>query len=467
MLLDQATVVEELGRGNFSDARLRRRARRIAESLCTNPALSFPKVLVGAAELEGAYRFFGNPVVTPDRILSGHFDATGERCRGERCALVIHDSTSFSFRADGQRRGLGRLVTSGQTFFAHAALAVSDDGTRRPLGVAGLATWIRDDTTSGNERSRWYDMVETVASRFEGATLIHVMDREADDYVLCAQLTKSQQHFIIRSMHNRLLSPTEGSELRKLDDVVLSIERVVEREGVLAKRTANRSPKQKRIHPPRASRRALLAIGAAPVLLQRPRPHPRDSKEKRQMELPPSIALHVVRVWEPDPPPGELPVEWTLLTTEPIDSLEDIVLTVDRYRARWVIEEYFKALKTGCDFETRQLEDYESLVNALAVFAPIACSLLALRSETRRTPEAPAETVLTRDQLDVLRVLGRVRLPIAPTAQDALLAVAALGGHIKSNGAPGWLILGRGYAELLLLTRGWLAAKLQQPCDQS
>lgn len=467
MLLDHATVADELGRGNFSDARLRRRAKRLAERFCTNPALSFPKVLEGAAELEGAYRFFGNPVVTPDRILNGHFDATGERCRGERCVLVIHDSTSFSFRADGQRRGLGRLVTSGQTFFAHAALAVSDDGTRRPLGVAGLATWVRDGTTPGNERSRWYDMVETVASRFEGAALIHVMDREADDYVLCAHLTNGQQHFIIRSMHNRLLFPTEGSELRKLDDVVTSIERVIEREAGLSKRTASRSPKQKQIHPSRNSRRAMLAIGAAPVLLQRPRPHPRDSKERRQLELPPSIALNVVRVWEPNPPPGEPPVEWTLLTTEPIDRLEDLVRTVDRYRARWVIEEYFKALKTGCDFEARQLEDYESLINALAVFAPIACSMLALRSEVRRTPEAPAETVLTRDQLDVLRVFGRVTLSTSPTAKEALLAVAALGGHIKYNGDPGWLTLGRGYAELSLLTQGWLAAKFQLACDQS
>ena len=106
------------------------------------------------------------------------------------------------------------------------------------------------------------------------------------------------------------------------------------------------------------------------------------------------------------------------------------------------------------------------LANALAVFAPIACTLLDLRSEARRVPDAPAHLVLSRSQLEVLRALGRVPLPEEPTQRDALLAVAALGGHIKWNGDPGWLTLARGYADLLMLTAGWEAAKLQQTRDQ-
>jgi hypothetical protein len=47
------------------------------------------------------------------------------------------------------------------------------------------------------------------------------------------------------------------------------------------------------------------------------------------------------------------------------------------------------------------------------------------------------------------------RWPSAPTARDALLAVAALGGHIKNNGDPGWIVLGRGYQDLLRLELGW------------
>jgi hypothetical protein len=42
------------------------------------------------------------------------------------------------------------------------------------------------------------------------------------------------------------------------------------------------------------------------------------------------------------------------MTTEPIDTPEQILAVVDGYRHRWKIEELFKALKTGCAYEKRQ-----------------------------------------------------------------------------------------------------------------
>ena len=42
---------------------------------------------------------------------------------------------------------------------------------------------------------------------------------------------------------------------------------------------------------------------------------------------------------------------------------------------------------------------------------------------------------------------------------DIFYAIAALGAHIKNNGPPGWLVLGRGFDTLLTLELGWLAAK--------
>src|SRR5437868_8323341 len=107
-----------------------------------------------------------------------------------------------------------------------------------------------------------------------------------------------------------------------------------------------------------------------------------------------------------------------------------------------------------------QLQDYESLVNALAVFAPIAYRLLLIRSEARRTPEASAAPLVSSDEIDVLRALGRRPLGPAPSTRDVYLAIAALGGHIKYSGDPGWLTLSRGYDRLATLTEGWVAAKV-------
>jgi hypothetical protein len=454
-------LADELETATFQDRRLSRRLGALTRKLCRQPDLSFPKAL-NAAELEGAYRFFGNPVVTPELVLSGHFEATRWRCLKEQAVIVIHDSTTLRFRSDGGRKGLGRLVTSGQTFFAHAALVVADDATRRPLGVAGLETWTRSGDPDGAEHARWGRMVEQASEHLKDAALIHVMDREADDYVLFAHLVAGQHRFVIRSMQDRLLLTEARGDARKLSDAVASIQRVVEREAPLSKRVdGKRSPQQKKGHPSRASRVATLGVGATTIRLQRPRPY-----EKRSLELPSSIELNVVRVWEPNPPLDQPAVEWVLLTTESVETLEDILRVVDRYRVRWTIEEFFKALKTGCAYESRQLEDYESLVNALAVFAPIACTLLSFRSEYRRAPDAPAETIVAPTEIEVLRALGRTALPPRPTVSDIVLAIAALGGHIKHNGEPGWLTLSRGYSELLLLARGWQAAKLQLARDQ-
>jgi len=38
-----------------------------------------------------------------------------------------------------------------------------------------------------------------------------------------------------------------------------------------------------------------------------------------------------------------------------------------------------------------------------------------------------------------------------------LLAIAALGGHLKHNWDPGWMTLSRGYEKLRTLTEGWAA----------
>lgn len=48
-------------------------------------------------------------------------------------------------------------------------------------------------------------------------------------------------------------------------------------------------------------------------------------------------------------------------------------------------------------------------------------------------------------------------LTTKPTAREAMLAVAALGGHRTNNGDPGRLVLGRGMRDLLLLELGWKA----------
>ncbi len=174
--------------------------------------------------------------------------------------------------------------------------------------------------------------------------------------------------------------------------------------------------------------------------------------------LPKTIAVKIIEVVEAEPPKGEAPISWRLLTTLPITTAEEIERVIDIYRKRWLIEEYFRSLKTGCSLEDRQAESRWALLNTLGLLAPLAVRLLQLRALGRHEPDAPASEPLEDLEVTVLRHMTGGKLPKRPKNRDITMAVARLGGHLRSNGDPGWLVLGRGYAKLLQFVEGWRAA---------
>jgi hypothetical protein len=178
--------------------------------------------------------------------------------------LALHDTTTMSFRPDGQREGLGRVRSTGQAFFAHVTLAVTSD-TRTPLGVLAMRA--------------------------------HVL------------------------AHDRLLDTDEAPFARTLQAALSSTPPRL-REVPLSKRpAASRSPRQKRIHPVRDGREAVLAYGATTLTLKRP--------VTPSKTLPANVQINIVRGWEPMPPEGETAVEWILVTREPIDDADAIARFVE------------------------------------------------------------------------------------------------------------------------------------------
>jgi hypothetical protein len=457
------TLSYEVAEAELGDARLTQRLGLLMDSLADRSGESFPKAL-SDAELEGAYRFFGNSKVTPEAILAPHFRQTARRATGRGDVLVVHDTTEFEFGGESKREGLGRLIRPGQGFFGHFALAVNADGDREPLGLLNLETLFRHDKavarnkrgTSGNrgESARWRRSIDQAEARLDGAArAIHVMDREADSYAILSALDSAGRCFVIRAFHDRVLADDET----RLRSAAKSAKRSFDREVPLSRRPKIDGPKGQR-HPARNYRVATLSFAAKTIKL----PHTVDAKTAASTTL----QLHIIYVWERKPPSGEPPIEWFLLTNLPVGTPQEIAYAVDCYRARWVIEEYFKALKTGCQYEKRQLESAHSLLNALAVLAPVAWRLLLLRHLGRHAPKRPATGVLTSSQLEVLHAVAKRPIPKRPTVQQAMLAIAGLGGHLPRNGDPGWLVLGRGMHDLLLLELGWRARE-HTGCDQS
>lgn len=466
----QVILSEELSSATFGDHRLSKRLGAIVASATRAPEKSFPQMARSDGELEATYRFLGNDDVTPERILEPHYRATCNRVRGVGPALVVHDTSTFTFGGD-HREDLGWVSNRSVGFYGHFALALGADPTHLPLGVLGMSVISRSKKWGEGEKKteqeqhdnpnreflRWGQMVRSVEERAGAGAVIHVMDREADSYELIAAMIKNGARFVVRMAYDRALAPSWPADPRTLSSAVEQAKDVLEREvPISARRAAGLTSKQRKIHSPRAARVAKLHFRAAAVTLKRP-------VDQRAADLPDSLSVNVVDVREVDAPEGEEPIQWRLVTNEPVTMRDQMAAVVDHYRGRWTIEEFFKAIKTGCGLESRQLESKSSMLNAVAIFAPIAWQLLTLRSVARSASNTPATVALTADQLQLLRASSvRVKLPLTPTVREAMLAIAGLGGHLKRNGEPGWLTLARGFRELLVMEAGWVALKLEQ-----
>lgn len=460
----------DLAHAVMADRRHVQRALMITQRAMAAPRVSFPRMMHDESELEGAYRFFSNSKVSPSKILTAHHAATAERiCVATKATIVAHDTSDLCFGGESERAGVGAVSNAGKGLSLHVALAMSNDG--RPLGLIDVATHTRLEHVRSNETcakrppgakesARWGKSVAVAMGRIgtHAAPVVHVMDREADNYLLFDQLLSHNWSFVIRLCQNRRLVDDEH---RYLFDAIEEVRAVVERPAPLSQRTdRNRRVSAKKIHPARNTRVAMLSLGARTVTLkgvQRTLHHAQQ----------PQRTVNVVRVWEANPPDGEPAVEWLLVTDLPIHTPTELERIVDYYRLRWTIEEFFKALKSGCAIEQRQLESRHALDNAIAILAPIACQMLLLRTVGRTHPTAPASDVLSRRQLTVLNVIAeRYPMPPHPTARDALLSVAGMGGFLKRNGEPGWQTLARGFEQLLNAESVWNAAKGLTTSDQ-
>lgn len=455
----EAFLAAQLG-----DERRSRRAHEIANAIGRDPGQTFPKIFWRKAALEAFYRLINNRAVSYEALIDAVAEATAARAGAEGQVLAIHDTTAFTFDP-ALVDGIGRLSHKNYGFLGHFALAVSADGERRPLGVLGMLPVVRSNKRRGKmkteqlaripaqekESRRWPDLMEMVEARVSHlAQVIHVADREADTYPILSHMSGRGFRFVVRVGRDRRVLGTDGepSSLRTaMKDAPVLMRRTLPISGRRATYFKYGLPRR----PARTEREAELAVAAVALTL----PQARHWRGKTISE----VRTNIVWVRELNPPEGEQAVDWVLATTEPIATPADLERVVDMYRARWLIEEFFKALKTGCQYEKRQLESVEALLVTLALLVPVASQLLELRAAVRTNPDTPAAKVLGETRIAVLRSLETDhRLPRKPSVRDALLAIASLGGHLKQNGEPGWQVLARGMEDLLKAASVWEAA---------
>jgi hypothetical protein len=461
------SVLDEFRGAELGDVRLERRLSRVVDRLAADPTRSFPDAMVTGAELEGSYRLIENPSVDAASVHAPHQEASWARAKSVKCVLSLEDTTEMRFGGASTRDGMGDLAGGGHGFFLHVGMlaALDSDGQRAiPIGVPAYEIVVRPpgkqkrskeaaSAAADKETLRWNRMMERVDTEAtaRGVTVVHVADREASQYDLMAEVCERKGHFVIRIQ--------AGFGTKSVRGAISAAE--LERSVAVSAKPPVRGKRERHV---RRERTARLRVTGCGFTIAKPRKgrHPIPLGE-----------VNLVEVREIDPPEGEDPIEWTLVTTEPISTPDDLSKVLDSYRARWLIEEYFKALKTGCSMEARQMESLHAMENTLTMFIPMAWHMLLLRAVVRDAPATPASLLVTAGQYALLVHLAQpannrwgIRFGPGATATELLYAIARMGGHIRNNGAPGWITIARGLhrlyeIEAVALALGGLT------CDQS
>lgn len=462
----------EFERVSLGDKRLERRLTAITRAMELAPGNSLVEQAGSVAALEATYRFLSNPRVVPEAVFEGHAVETAKRAAEFDSVLVIHDTTEFRFGGVKERQGLGRISTQKRDgFLAHFSICVSPAG--EPLGSLELFAWSRLDREKrskaqgslldpNRESLRWADSAARASERLDGKTSpIHVMDREGDNFELFATLVEHGERFVIRLGHDRRLKKGRGRDGSAMlhEELHMGPARLT-RTVELGRRERDPCANKHEVFPERAARTARLEVRAKQIRLYRAHQHPEH--------LPESLVLNFVEAWEVDAPSGADPVVWRLITTERIDTDAQLCEVIDIYKRRWLIEEFFKALKTGCRFESLQLENIRGLLIALSIESAIAWQILRLRYVARHQPKAPGRPLLTREQFDTLRRLRASwgQNDEEPSVEDVVADLARLGVHLPNNGAPGWLVLKRGLKRLNSLGEGLRLAFFPGPSSE-
>ena len=449
---------------NFGDQRLTQRAVLIEEKLSKNYGVGLSSVFETSGELKRAYEFFANEKTSFRGVSEPYCEKTASRCKEMSRLLVVQDTAFLDYKDIKIKRDeYGPIGNGGNGLILHTGLGVSPENGQ-PMGILAEKMWHREHEVKKRlskkekkkkqaearkrpieekESYKWIQIMKDVDKIFHYSDLgeirpklVHIFDREGDiAEVLFESEKMPDTELVVRASHNRALSG-ENDYLWSW----LPLQPIKKKIELLLAKTASRD-----------ERTAKLALRYQPVKLKSP---------ARLLESD-YFEVYAVYVAEIDPPEGCEPINWMLLTTEPVTNNEEAETILRWYTYRWRIEEYHKILKSGCKAESYRLSG-DSMQVLLGFLTKIAAQLLKMTYLNRTNPSSPASEVLNEVEIEVLRAKSRKPLTQADlTVSWAIGAVASLGGYLshrkKSN--IGITVLWRGLRELQIICEGWLLHK--------
>ena len=448
----------EWAQTTFGEVRLgdKRRTKRVVQmaSLMTMQSdVSLPRMMKSKAELKAAYRLLETPEVTYEKLIRPHLQQTRQASEKRQRVLLIQDMTDLNYSHHPQTTGLGPLTNEKQHGILLQTVLAVEAQDRCVLGIMHQEPFLRklapEHETQAQRLKReresqvWERCVEQIGPPPDGVEWVHVGDRGSDIFTFFETCLANRTHFLVRVAQNRCVEAQEEEEqIGRLKECIRALP-ALQKKDLDLDASADRK-----------ARTATLSIAWQAVTLVPPK--------KGASLTGQCISAWVVRVWEDNPPAGVEPLEWLLLTSVPVDTVEQAWERVEWYRARWTVEDYHQGIKTGCRIEQRQLQTYEGLRRLLGLLAPIAVRLLHLRAASRQTPQLPASQTMPAEVVQVVAYLAKVPA-ISRSTQQGWYTIAGQGGYLgrKGDGPPGWKTLWHGWFHIQTLVEGMhLASRL-------
>lgn len=462
------TLRDEVCGAEFGDQRLNRRLGTMIDSLGASPNLSIPAATDRRAEMEAAYRFFDNDKVTPQKILQPHVDATLERIAQRDVVLLVQDTTELDLtRPTQQVEGAGPMDSEVRRgAFWHPLMAFDTCGL--PLGTVWQKAWARETIECSltaaqknqkrqktpieeKESLRWIEGIRAgckVAAACPNTKCVCISDSESDVYEFFSEQVSASDdrpsvELLIRA------GQTRSTETGNWFEDVRATPRLERGSVDVSARKAKIAATRHKREQSRDARTAQVELRATTVTLRPPKRFDR--------QLPP-VRVNVVLVEEVDPPKGCEAIQWLLVTTLPINTLDDVRLIVRWYCLRWQIEIFFRTLKSGCRVERRLFEKLPRSLNCVAVYSIVAWRVMYLCRLGRECPDLDCEVVFSPSEWkSVYSVVYRTKPPRqAPRLNDIIRLIATLGGYVdRKKTQPGPQTLWTGLQRLHCFSIAW------------
>ena len=418
------------------------------------------------AESKSWYDLIHNEKVSGRALRALRADVVRERFDPSAPVAVLHDVTELDYTRHASKRERMEIGDhQGHGYEYHPCVAW-DPRAQRFLGVlhdtvishAGpddgdtmdyqgdplLAHWdeAERDALRGNHRHQLATHIRGLATLAPGQPMAHVADREFDDIPAMAAARQVGHDFVFRVLGNRtvLIEDADGQRVaRAMKTLVATLPLTPYKDVALDARghVAYGGGRPKRV--------ARLFIGACRVWLYRPAAR----GQRRDVKLPEPLAVNLVVIREPDPPPGIDPLCWLLFTSLPVDTPDQQAWVGALYEQRWRIEEYFKLLKSGFRIEFTHFTQPEQIAKVLVFYSLAAMALLLLKTDLHIAPTGPL------DKDTYAQVRHAMRHPDDPTLDPSLQLFALIlraGGWFGRRTDPiGPTILMRGMLQVMAM----------------